>query len=79
MSLPKSWDGIREGARLPPGSGDGIEGVFRPSFLVAGPGIASSVTAGPDAALEPHGFLSYSVQLARAFPKNPFAFCSVRL
>lgn len=61
------------------GSGDGTEGVFRPSFLVAGPGITSSVTAGPDAALEPHGFLSYSVQLAQAFPKNPFAFCSVRL
>lgn len=49
------------GSHAEEGSGDGIEGVFRPSFLMAGPGITSSVTAGPDAALELHGFVLFNL------------------
>lgn len=57
------------------GSGDDLEGICRPlllsGFVVAS---TSSVTPGPDATLELHGFLSYSHWLVLAFPQNFFVF-----
>ena len=61
------------------GSGNDTGGVCRPLLPggLAGAGIGSPVTLGPDAALKLHRFLSYSDQLVLLFPKNPCAFWSV--